>query len=219
MFRTVTPRSLITRRAANVVGLPEDVLDEWAASGFFVPADYDEDREPRRTLYTVVEMVALIAIRQLIQAGVSQAQLPDMHALLAQLPSETSLPGHILSFDGSRALLRAAGDTAHRDGHRALELELELDLGAILQEVNAGINTLGVRNASDYGRITIDPSVWEGQPVIAGTRIPVFVIVDLVHSGLPMQRILWEYPQLRLEDLEAALKHEQSLSPTARQAS
>ena len=54
-------------------------------------------------------------------------------------------------------------------------------------------------------RIVIDPDVMVGKPVIKGTRIPVYIIVEFVANGMTEKEILKEYPQLRKEDIKAAL--------------
>jgi uncharacterized protein (DUF433 family) len=54
-------------------------------------------------------------------------------------------------------------------------------------------------------RIVIDPDVMVGKPVIKGTRIPVYLLVEFVANGMTDKEILVEYPQLRKEDLKAAL--------------
>ena len=50
-----------------------------------------------------------------------------------------------------------------------------------------------------------------GKPVIRGTRIPVYLIVELVANGLSIKDILKEYPELSEEDVKAALRYAASL--------
>ncbi|MBI4574857.1 MAG: DUF433 domain-containing protein [Planctomycetes bacterium] len=54
-------------------------------------------------------------------------------------------------------------------------------------------------------RISIDPKVCLGQPVIRGTRIWVSLIVENLVAGIPEAEILTAYPQLKPEDIRAAL--------------
>ena len=56
-------------------------------------------------------------------------------------------------------------------------------------------------------RITIDPKVMTGKPVIRGTRIPVELIVRMLAQGIPEEEILQEYPRLQPEDIRAALTY------------
>ncbi len=59
----------------------------------------------------------------------------------------------------------------------------------------------------DLQRITIDPKVMVGKPVIRGTRIPVELVVRLVAQGIPEAEILKEYPRLQPADIRAALAY------------
>ena len=54
-------------------------------------------------------------------------------------------------------------------------------------------------------RVVIDPEVLSGKPDIKGTRIPVYLILELLGSGMTEKEILDEYPTLKEEDIKAAL--------------
>ena len=54
-------------------------------------------------------------------------------------------------------------------------------------------------------RITVDPQVMVGKPVIKGTRITVQLIVQLLANGETEAEILEDYPDLKKEDVKAAL--------------
>lgn len=54
-------------------------------------------------------------------------------------------------------------------------------------------------------RISIDPKVMVGKPVIRGTRIPVELLVRMVAQEIPRDEILQDYPRLEPEDIQAAL--------------
>jgi len=60
-------------------------------------------------------------------------------------------------------------------------------------------------------RITVDPDVLVGKPVIKGTRIPVYLIVGQVANGLTTKEIIKEYPRLKEEDVKAALLYASKL--------
>ena len=53
--------------------------------------------------------------------------------------------------------------------------------------------------------ISIDPKVCFGRPVIRGTRIWVALIVDNLAEGVSEEELLQSYPQLRHDDIRAAL--------------
>jgi uncharacterized protein (DUF433 family) len=52
--------------------------------------------------------------------------------------------------------------------------------------------------------ITVDPDVMGGRPVIAGTRIPIEVIVGELAGGSTFEQIMTGY-HLTLEEIRAAL--------------
>lgn len=54
-------------------------------------------------------------------------------------------------------------------------------------------------------RIEVNPDILLGKPVIAGTRIPVYLILNLLASGYSYERIIEAYPGLTREDITAAL--------------
>jgi len=56
-------------------------------------------------------------------------------------------------------------------------------------------------------RISLNPRVMVGKPVIRGTRIPVELIVRMLGQGIPEDEILREYPRLGPEDIRAALAY------------
>jgi len=56
-------------------------------------------------------------------------------------------------------------------------------------------------------RITVDPKVLSGKPIIKGTRIAVEFILELLANSWTVEDILKNYPQLKREDFAAALKY------------
>ena len=56
-------------------------------------------------------------------------------------------------------------------------------------------------------RIEVNPAICGGKPVIRGTRIMVRNILGMVAGGYDVDRILAAYPDLRREDVTAALEY------------
>ncbi len=56
-------------------------------------------------------------------------------------------------------------------------------------------------------RITVDPDILVGKPIIKGTRLAVEFIVDLLAQGWSKQEILKNYPGLTHEDILACLNY------------
>lgn len=55
--------------------------------------------------------------------------------------------------------------------------------------------------------IQINPRICNGKPVIAGTRIPVTVILDQMISAGSIERVYTLYPELKREQIIAALQY------------
>lgn len=56
-------------------------------------------------------------------------------------------------------------------------------------------------------RIVCDPEILRGKPVIRGTRIPVYVIIESFGNGNTESEILEDFPDLTVEDVRAALAY------------
>ncbi len=59
---------------------------------------------------------------------------------------------------------------------------------------------------SRLDRITSDPEVCHGQPVIRGLRYPVQMLLELLASGMTIDEVLADYPDLERDDLLGALE-------------
>ncbi len=54
-------------------------------------------------------------------------------------------------------------------------------------------------------RISLNPNIMVGKPVIRGTRLTVEYILNLLGHGESIENILAEYPSLEVEDIQACL--------------
>ncbi|MCW5964385.1 MAG: DUF433 domain-containing protein [Bryobacterales bacterium] len=64
---------------------------------------------------------------------------------------------------------------------------------------------------AELNRITIDPAILSGKPIVRGTRISVELVIDLLASGWNPLQILENYPTLQPGDVEACLKYASAL--------
>jgi uncharacterized protein (DUF433 family) len=60
-------------------------------------------------------------------------------------------------------------------------------------------------------RITVDPKVLVGKPVIKGTRIAVEFVLELLGQGWTVEQVLQEYDHLTPEDIQACLLYASDL--------
>jgi uncharacterized protein (DUF433 family) len=59
-----------------------------------------------------------------------------------------------------------------------------------------------------FEHITIDPKICHGKPIIRGTRIMLWQILDLLEDGLTFDEIITTYfPQLTKEDISACIEY------------
>lgn len=69
-------------------------------------------------------------------------------------------------------------------------------------------------------RIVFNPKILGGKPILKGTRMAVEFVLELLASGLTLEDVVQEYPQLTKADVRAVLayaaavvKREEVISP------
>ena len=62
-----------------------------------------------------------------------------------------------------------------------------------------------MNNHNLLSRITFNPKVLSGKPIIRGLRILIAMILELLAKGATTEEILEDYPELEPEDIQAAL--------------
>ena len=61
-------------------------------------------------------------------------------------------------------------------------------------------------------RINIDSNICHGQPCIKGTRVMVYLILELLEAGLVPEQIVQDYyPQINKQDIEVCLHYAANL--------
>ena len=60
-------------------------------------------------------------------------------------------------------------------------------------------------------RISVEPDVCNGKPVIRGTRITAQTVLEFLAAGDSVDDILEEYPNLKREDVQACLEYASKL--------
>ena len=57
-------------------------------------------------------------------------------------------------------------------------------------------------------RITVNPEIHFGKPCVAGTRITVQSVLELLNEGLSFEEIIRDsYPDLTVEDIRACIEY------------
>jgi uncharacterized protein (DUF433 family) len=59
---------------------------------------------------------------------------------------------------------------------------------------------------SDFPRISVDPAICGGRPAVAGTRMRVSDVLDMLAGGASEAEILGDFPYIALDDIRACLR-------------
>jgi len=126
----------------------------------------------------------------------------------------------VLSATAKRELYERLVETLSRGGfalspadERRTELEITLAGGVVRIDMRGALRRLSKRwqalqRAADV--VVSDPAIRGGEPVIRGTRIPVYLIGDLLSQGADAREILEDYPSLNATMVRSALAYAQT---------
>lgn len=125
-----------------------------------------------------------------------------------------------LSADAKRELyekvsnLRLAGwESSSAQLSRAADVEIPLAGGVLRVEIKSACLRLAKRWGAlqdAMKEVVEDPAIRSGEPVIRGTRIPVYLIGDLFAQGADAKEIIEDYPALNANRIRAALAYIQT---------
>lgn len=169
----------------------------WAKSGYFVPSIlYSTDRRPYTYLYSFSDLVALRVIwilRDQYRMSLANAKIAADH-----IRSTPDIPWSAMRIwiEDRHVVL------AEPDGEDVAVIKLD----TIAAMVKEDADKLWYRNPDDYGKIERRRGVMHGMPVIKGTRIPVYIVVNMNAQGASDEEILRAYPTLRPEDIRGVLE-------------
>jgi uncharacterized protein (DUF433 family) len=112
----------------------------------------------------------------------------------------------------TKARLGVLSDWKSPSGQQC-DVEIQLAGGVIRIELKSACSRLAkrwraLRNATQM--VISDPTIRGGEPVIRGTRVPVYMIADLVKQGAGLREILEDYPSLDAQMIQAALAYAQT---------
>ena len=62
------------------------------------------------------------------------------------------------------------------------------------------------------GRIVIDPKVCGGKPIFKGTRVPVYIVLEMLANQEKLDDVLSEYPNLTASDIQDAIVFARNLA-------
>ncbi len=85
----------------------------------------------------------------------------------------------------------------------------------VINDVESRVRELKKRDDSQLGHIERHKHVVRNSTVVAGTRIPTAAIRRFKEAGYSIKQIVKQYPTLTVEDVQAALVHEEGLARSA----
>ena len=65
---------------------------------------------------------------------------------------------------------------------------------------------------TSYPRISIDPAICGGRPVVAGTRVRVTDILEMLAGGADEAEIVADFPYVKAADIRACLAYAASVA-------
>ena len=66
-------------------------------------------------------------------------------------------------------------------------------------------------NQDLLGRITVNPEVFGGKPIVRGMRISVDLVLSLLRQGESWDDIQQDYPELEAADIQACLEYARTM--------
>lgn len=63
-----------------------------------------------------------------------------------------------------------------------------------------------------YPRIAVDPAICGGRPIVAGTRVRVSDILEMLAGGADEAEIVADFPYVKAEDIRACLAYAASVA-------
>ena len=67
-------------------------------------------------------------------------------------------------------------------------------------------------------RITTDPDIMVGKPVVEGTRVPVELVLAKLAANPGLGEFFLDYPELTVDDVKAVLAYASTLVPNKEKA-
>jgi uncharacterized protein (DUF433 family) len=185
-----------TEQVARLAGVSPRRIAAWDSTSVFQPSLLRHSRRrPFGRIYTLEDAVALRTLA--IVAG--RGPFDDLQKLGHWFKENSDLPWSQLRF-----YIAPRGTISF--GEPLIDDVECIEVGPIATEVERLLHQLQTeRDPCDPGVIQRNRFVMRNDWVVAGTRIPVWMIQELSSSGMSAYEIVREFPILTDADIEAAL--------------
>lgn len=199
--------ALSEEQVEKITGLSKGRLRYWAKTNFFAPS-YVEDnpRLPYSRFYSFKDVVALRTLEMLrVQNNVPLQHLRKVAEKLSHLKDELWVSTTL--FVENRKVVIVNPETGAQEEVVSGQYLLGIPLSKIISDTKADVQTLNQRPPEAIGHVSRRRDIARNAWVISGTRIAVDSIKRLNEDGYAVEQIIDEYPDLTIEDVEAALRH------------
>jgi uncharacterized protein (DUF433 family) len=193
-----------TEQASRLTDIPVHRLRHWSRTDFFVPSMTVGDEY----LYSFRDLLSLRVLRTLrMDIGCSLQHLREVRDKLAHMGDDVWSRTTLYVLRKKVVFPEETGALSEVvSGQRVFP---QIVLSVVRSGLEQSIRNMAARPAEDAGKIERKRNVNHNRPVLAGTRIPVAAIKRLTEDGYSPERIIAEYPSLRLEDISAALRYKE----------
>lgn len=121
-------------------------------------------------------------------------------------------PGEAVYLTMSQVLAPEVRRKVYRSfrGKSLAELPRRLEINGVVLEIDRVIKDVEERLcllSFVHERVQSDPEIRGGEPVFAGTRIPVYMIATKLALGSPREELLEDHPKLTQDDLDLATRY------------
>jgi DNA-binding transcriptional MerR regulator len=190
-------------------GLTKAQLRYWDRTGFFQPKYADENRRfVFSRLYSFKDLVALRVLGLLRnEHSVPLQHLRKVAEKLSHL-ADDRWTGTTLYVLNRKVVFHEPGTDLPREVLSG-QYVIGITMKAIISAAAKDIDKLHRRDPKKIGTVERSPHINRNHWVIGGTRIPTATIRRFKEAGYTIEKILREYPDLRPQDIKAALLHEE----------
>lgn len=194
-------------------GVSKSQLRYWDRTNFYRPTYAEQNRRVAFSrVYTFKDIVALRVLNVLRnQCNISLQHLRDVSERLGELHDDPErwtetrlypLNGRVVWYERGSELPQEVASGQY---------VVNVVLNDVVQQTKQAVCALHEpRDQSKIGSIERSRYIVHNAAVIGGTRIPVGAIKRFSEAGYSAQQILKEYPDLTLEDVEAALAYKET---------
>lgn len=196
-------RAFSIDHAARVVKVSKARLTRWDRLGLFSPEYIDEmDRgNPYARVYSYSDLVGLRTLAILVDRfGVSVSEIRKAYEKLRQRWDRPWSEVRLAVVKRQIVFDLDAEPRNVTDGQLVFKA---FPLPMVAEEVLADTEKLRSRSEDMIGKFEQKRHVAHNARVIAGTRIPIRIVMDFIDAGYDDDAIVAEYPDLRAADIQA----------------